>query len=220
MAQPALNEVLQFTAVALSSVFFAVDPLAAIPAFLVMGSDRPVRKQRQAARSAALTLFVILSLFAMAGTLIFKTFGITLPAFRIAGGILLFQLGMEMLQAKRSGTQEVAEEREEGMEKDDYGVIPMGMPMLAGPAAISAVMVLVAQSRVWWQVAIVYSVIAFTAAATFSLLAAGNRVQQYLGETGLRILVRMMGLVLAAMAVQFIINGVTDVVSSLRGRGL
>jgi multiple antibiotic resistance protein len=207
---PTWNQAIEFSLVALSSIFFTVDPLASIPAFLVMGSDGTEASRRRAARNAALTTFVVLSLFGMAGTIIFKFFGITLPAFRIAGGILLFQLAMEMLQAKRSGTQEVEEERLEGLEKDDFGVIPLGVPMLAGPAAISAVMVLMAQSRATWQLIPIYCAIAITAIACYLILGAAQHVRGYLGEAGPRILVRMMGLVLAAMAVQFILNGVSD----------
>lgn len=204
------KEIFELSAVALSSVFFSVDPIGAIPAFLVMSTDAGDAERRANARRAALTTFLVLTVFAMAGTLIFRFFGITLPAFRIAGGLLLFRLAMEMLQARRSGTQEVEEERMEGREKHDFGVIPLGVPMLGGPAAISAVMVLIAQSHQWWQAVPVYGAIVVTSVATYSILAAASRVRRYLGESGMRIMIRMMGLVLAAMAVQFIINGVSD----------
>lgn len=204
------REIFELSAIALSSVFFSVDAIGSIPAFLVMGAGANEPGRRRNAKLAALTTFFVLTAFAAAGTLIFRFFGITLPAFRIAGGLLLFQLAMEMLQAKRSGTQEVEAERIEGQSKDEFGVIPMGIPMLAGPAAISAVMVLIAQSRQWWQTIPVYGAIVVTAVSSYLILGAASRVQRYLGESGLRIMVRMMGLVLAAMAVQFIINGISD----------
>src|SRR5512136_536329 len=106
-----LKEILEFSLVALSSIFFIVDPLAAIPSFLVMTAGDNESKRRRMARQAAWTCFLVLSIFSLAGSLIFKVFGITLPAFKIAGGLVLFLVAMDMLQARRSGTQEVNEER-------------------------------------------------------------------------------------------------------------
>jgi multiple antibiotic resistance protein len=205
-----VKEILEFSLVALSSIFFIVDPLAAIPSFLVMTADDNDSKRRRMARQSAWTCFLVLSLFSLAGSLIFKLFSITLPAFKIAGGIILFLVAIDMLQARRSGTQEVTEERLEGAEKDEIGVTPMGIPMLAGPGAISTVMVLMGQSRNWWQVIPVFAAIAITALVSYFVLAAANRVRRFLGEIGIRIMMRLMGLVLTALAVQFVINGLTD----------
>ncbi len=205
-----LKEILEFSLVALSSIFFIVDPLAAIPSFLVMTAEDSEDKRRRMARQAAWTCFLVLSLFSLAGSLIFKLFGITLPAFKIAGGFVLFLVAVEMLQARRSGTQEVTEERLEGTEKEEVGVTPLGIPMLAGPGAISTVMVLMGQSRDWWQVIPVYLAIGITALASYYVLAGANRVRKLLGETGIRILMRLMGLVLTAIAVQFVLNGLAD----------
>ncbi|NLV32167.1 MAG: NAAT family transporter [Acidobacteria bacterium] len=205
-----LKPILQFSFVCLSSIFIIVDPLATIPAFLVMTADDSEEKRRRMARQAAWTCFLVLGLFSLAGTLIFRLFGITLPAFKIAGGLILFLVAVDMLQARRSGTQEVTEERLEGAAKDEVGVTPLGIPMLGGPGAITTVMVLIGQSSHWWQAAIVYAAIAVTAFASFLILAGANRVRRFLGETGIRILMRLMGLVLTAIAVQFMLNGLID----------
>jgi multiple antibiotic resistance protein len=201
---------LQFSFVTFSSIFFLVDPFAAIPAFLAMTVDETRCDRRRLARRAAITCFLVLIAFAFAGSLIFKIFGITLPAFRIAGGLILLLIGLEMLQAHRSHTQEVPAETQEGAEKDDIGVIPMGIPMLAGPGAISTVMVLMGQSITWWRAAVVLASIGVTAFVAYWILAAAERVRRALGETGIRILMRMMGLLLTAIAVQFVLNGLMD----------
>jgi multiple antibiotic resistance protein len=201
---------LQFSLVALSSIFFIVDPFAVVPSFLAMTAGDSAAKRRRMAKEAAWTLFGVLMAFAVAGSLIFKVFGITLPALKIAGGVLLFMVAIEMLEARRSPTQEVEEEREEGARKDEIGVSPLGVPMLAGPGAISTAMVLMGQSTRWWQAIPVFLAIAFTALASFYILAAADRVRGRLGETGIRVLMRLMGLVLAAIAVQFVINGFVD----------
>ncbi len=205
-----LKDILEFSLVALSSVFFIVDPVAAIPSFLVMTADDTESKRRRMARQAAWTCFIVLGLFSLAGSLIFKLFGITLPAFKIAGGLVLFLVAVDMLQARRSGTQEVTEERLEGAEKEEVGVTPLGVPMLAGPGAMSTVMVLTGQSRNWWQAIPVFAAIGITALASYYILAGANRVRRFLGETGIRILMRLMGLVLTAIAVQFVLNGLAD----------
>lgn len=151
-----------------------------------------------------------MSTFAFAGSLIFKVFGITLPAFKIAGGLLLLLVAVEMLEAKRSGTQESEAELQEGHQKDEIGVTPLGVPMLAGPGAISTAMVLMGQSRYWWQAVPVFLAIVVTAYASYLILASADRVRGRLGEVGIRVLMRLMGLVLTAIAVQFVINGLTD----------
>ncbi len=205
-----IREILEFSFVAFSSIFFIVDPVAAIPSFLVMTAQNGEAKRRRMARQAAWTCFLVLSTFSLAGSLIFKLFSITLPAFKIAGGIILFLVAIDMLQARRSQTQEVTEERLEGAEKEEIGVTPMGIPMLAGPGAISTVMVLMGQSRNWWQAIPVFAAITVTALVSYFVLAGANRVRRFFGEIGIRIMMRLMGLVLTALAVQFVLNALTD----------
>jgi multiple antibiotic resistance protein len=206
----AFQEFFPFLLVALSSVFFTVDPFGSIPAFLAMGSEGDRLRDRRIARHAAWTCFAVLTLFASAGSLTFKLFGFTLAAFKIAGGLILFQIATEMMRAHRSETREVAEERAEGSRKEDFGVIPLGVPMLAGPAAISTVIVLMGQSKLWWQTIPVFVAIMATSLSSFYILIGGAKIQGFLGESGVRILTRLMGLILAAVAIQFMLNGIGD----------
>jgi multiple antibiotic resistance protein len=216
-AEAALNEIssapiVRFSLLALSSIFFLVDPFATIPSFLAItdGAD-PARRKRMA-RKGALTCFIVLTSFAVAGQLIFRIFGITLPAFEIAGGLILLLIGLDMLQARRSGTQETHGDAEEAVAKEDAGIVPLGVPMLAGAGAISTVMVLVGQvPRFWcWEMAAILGSITFTSVVSYLVLGAAGRVREIMGETGIRILVRIMGLLLVALAMQLFINGMTD----------
>ena len=159
---------------------------------------------------ASLTALVVLSAFAIAGQYIFRMFGITLPAFEIAGGIILLLIGLDMLEAKRSPTQESTEETTEARAKEDAGIVPLGIPMLAGPGAITSVMVLVGQAQTRWQMAAILISILITAAICYLVLGNSDRVARVLGETGVRILVRIMGLLLVALAVQYFVNGLVD----------
>jgi multiple antibiotic resistance protein len=205
-----IKVVLEFALLAITSVFFLVDPFAVIPLFLAVTADSTPSERRGVARRSAFTCAIVLCSFALAGSLIFKIFGITLPAFKIAGGIILMGIGLDMLQAKQSGTKATAEEQQEGAEKQDASIIPLGMPMLAGPGAISTVMVLVGESHSVWQQAVIYATILLTSFLAFMILAGADGVRKYLGETGIRILMRLMGLLLVALAVQFVVNGLTD----------
>ncbi len=200
----------RFSLLALSSIFFLVDPFAAIPAFLAIteGSDR--QRHQRMARKGALTCFIVLTTFALAGKFIFRMFGITLPAFEIAGGVILLLIGIDMIEARRSPTQESSDETAEATAKDDAGIVPLGIPMLAGPGAISSVMVLVGQATKLWEMGVVLAAILVTATLSYLILSGANRVRGIMGETGIRILVRIMGLLLVALAVQFFVNGLTD----------
>jgi len=199
-----------FSVLALSSIFFLVDPFAALPTFLAVTADQDNKRRVRTARKASLTAFVILTSFAFAGTYIFRLFGISLPAFEIAGGLILLLIGLDMLQAKRSATQESPNETIAAQSKDDAGIVPMGIPMLAGPGAITTVMVLVGQAQTRWQMVAIIGAIAITAAICFVVLGSATRVASILGETGIRILVRIMGLLLVALAVQYFVNGFAD----------
>ncbi len=216
-ATTALNDlgqspIVRFSLLALSSVFFLVDPFAAIPSFLAITESADPARRKRMARKGALTAFIVLTTFAVAGQFIFKMFGITLPAFEIAGGLILMLIGLDMLQAKRSPTQETHGDTEEATAKEDAGIVPLGIPMLAGPGAISSVMVLVGQVPTFWgwQMGAILGSITITALVSYWVLAAASRVRQVMGETGIRILVRIMGLLLVALAMQYFVNGVTD----------
>lgn len=206
-----LTDLLQFSFVALTSVFFLVDPIAAIPSFLAMTADQDRLQRRHMAKRAAWTCLVVLTGFAAAGKLIFRLFGITLPAFKIAGGVILLLIGLDMLRARRSPTKETPGEAAEGAEREDVGIIPLGIPMLAGPGSISTVMVLTGGMPDWWYAISVFLAILAVSLTSYAILAGADRVRQYLGETGIRILTRLMGLMLTAIAVQFMLNGLGDV---------
>ena len=190
-----------------TSVLFIVDPFAVIPSFLAMTERDTPAMRRVLARRGAWTCAITLTLFALGGSLIFKLFGITIGAFKIAGGVLIGLNALDMVQARRSSQRETPAEKAEGTAKEDIGILPLGVPMLAGPGAISTVMVLALGSKNWETTATLYFSIALTAFISFLTLSAASMLERRLGQTGMRILTRLMGLVLCAIAVQFIIDG-------------
>jgi len=194
----------------LAAVFFIVDPFAATPAFLAMTTSCGNARRKQMARRASITCYILLTVFAVAGKYIFRIFGITIPAFKLAGSVLLALVALDMLQARRSRTKETPEEQTEACGTEDVGIIPMGIPMLAGPGALSTVMVLVSQGRSWLDALPVLVSIGLTSALAYIVLAGAGRVAAVLGDTGIRVLTRLMGLILLAIAFQFLVSALAD----------
>src|SRR3989454_5692075 len=182
-----------------TSVLFIVDPLTAVPTFLAMTARDPPEVRRQMAKRGAWTCAITLMSFALGGSLIFRLFGITIAAFKVAGGVLIGLNALDMVQARRSQQRETAVEKAEGIEKEDVGIMPLGVPMLAGPGAISTVMVLAGASKSVVTTIGVYVAIALTAFLTYITLAPGPRVGERTGQTGLRSLTRPMRVRLCAV---------------------
>ena len=194
----------------LAAVFFIVDPFAATPTFLAITAGYERSRRKQMARSAALTCLVLLTVFATIGKYVFRVFGISMPAFKLAGGLLLLLIALDMLQARRSRTRETPEEQSDALATEDVGIIPMGIPMLAGPGSLSTVMVLVGQSQSWRDAIPVLVSIALVSGVAYLVLASADRVEAVLGDIGIRVLTRVMGLMLTAIAFQFFVSALAD----------
>jgi len=207
-----MPELATFALVTFSAVFFVVDPFAVIPLFLaITRGDSPVKRRRTAFKAALVTIVTLL-VFAATGEFIFRLFGITVGAFKIAGGLLLFQVALDMMRAQPSRVRSSPEEEREGIAKEDVAIVPLAIPMLAGPGAIATVTVLMSQAaHVATHIAIVVAVIVVTGVLTFFILRGSAWLERALKQTGLNIVNRVMGLILAAVAVQFVVNGVHDV---------
>jgi len=201
-------KILQELFLIFTSVLFIVDPLTAVPTFLAMTARDSPEPRRLMARRGAWTCLITLTSFALGGSLIFRLFGITIAAFKVAGGVLIGLNALDMVQARRSQQKETPVEKAEGIQKEDVGIMPLGVPMLAGPGAISTVMVLAGASKSPVATIGVYAAIALTAFLCYVTLAAATRLERRLGQTGMRILTRLMGFVLCAIAVQFILDGI------------
>jgi multiple antibiotic resistance protein len=207
------EEDLKFAVVALSAMFFVVDPIANVPIFLtITASDAPAQRRRIALRAAFAT-WITLSIFALAGGLIFRAFGISLGAFKIAGGLMLLLMSVDMMRAQPSPTRTSPEEQGEASAtaRDDIAIFPMAVPMLAGPGAIATVMVLM--SRAAWhpvRTTAVFVAVTVTCLAAWLLMRSAANAERLLPKTLLRAFERIMGLLLAAVAVEFIAGGIRD----------
>jgi multiple antibiotic resistance protein len=196
--------------VALAGVFMVVDPIGVVPIFLGMTVNDTPAKMRDIALRACIVGGSLLLFFAIFGGVIFKIFGVSLSGFRVAGGIVLLITALDMLRARSSPTRTSPAEEEESLHKEDVAIVPLAMPLLGGPGAIAAVMVLMSRGSGAAGVASVVLAIVITFVVTYFLLRGATLVQRVLGKSGVAILERVMGLILAAIAVQFIAEGARD----------
>ena len=216
-----LRGILSFTLSTVTTLLLVVDAPAAVPLFLSMTESDSAEHRRRTAFRAALAAGLVLTSFGALGGIIFRVLGISLGAFRIAGGVLLFLLAVDMLRAQRSRQRTSPEEEAEGLDRPDVSIFPLAIPMLAGPGATSTVVVLVSRAERAWQYVVVFGAILLTGLVSYGVLRAAVGVERRLGRTGMNVLERVMGLILAATAVQFVVEGVSNVlptmVAGLRG---
>lgn len=194
-----------------------MNPLGAVPAFIAMSAGDSQSKRVSMAKRASFISFGVLVSCAAVGGFLFRFFGITLPAVKMAGGVLLFLIAMDMLNARQSRAKGTMEEAEEGVEKDDIAVFPLAIPLLSGPGAIVTVFILVDKAKTVPEHLALYVSLAFTSLACFLVLRQAGRVVRLMGQIGQNVFSRIMGLILAAIAVQFMIDGIKEALPGLLG---
>ncbi len=197
---------LDFALTALASILFVVDPVGAVPGYLAMTEGYDRAKRRRTAWRASLAAAGVMAVFAAAGKVIFRLLGLTMPAFQVAGGLILFLVALDMIRAQRP-TQERPDELSEGRAKEDVALTPLAIPMLAGPASLSTVATLMSQANGAAEATVVYLAIGVAAVATGVTLQLAAPLHRLLGRTGIHVLTRVFGLLLAAIAVQFVLDG-------------
>jgi multiple antibiotic resistance protein len=194
----------QYLLITMAGILVIINPLTTAFVFLALVPDADVDERRAIAKKATLTATGILVVFALMGGLIFHIFGITLHAFRIAGGIILFGIAMGML-GRRTEHKGIS-----GTERHDVSIIPLAIPFISGPGSIATVMMLVSEAPSIWHTAVVYLAIIITTVLTYFAMVNSRHLVRYIGETGRQVITRLFGLILAVLAVQFVINGIVD----------
>lgn len=214
-----MNGLLEIAVNSLLLLFVTIDPIGVAPVFGALASNFTAEACRRVARRAVLLSAVILVAFALVGDLLLAGLGVGLPAFRIAGGSLLFLLAIDMVFARHSGLRSTTRgELHEAEHRQDISVFPLAFPLLAGPGALTTVLLLSSGHRDQPLVlAVVMAALALVLVLTWIALVLSGRLLRLLGETGANVIGRLLGLLLAALAVQFIVDGVTAV---LRGAGV
>lgn len=205
----------EFIVLASGSLFFIIDPLGCVPAFLaITPTDTPEQRIRMARLACAVATGVLL-VFAVLGEWIFKFLGITQPAFQLAGSMVLLIVAVDMLRAKRSAVQETVAETNAAVHKADIAVAPLAVPMLSGPGAITTVILLHKKAANFGQQVALYLCIAAVMLACYVILRLSATGAKWLGPIALKIITRLMGLMLAAVAFQFMINALKELKGTL-----
>lgn len=199
-----------FLLVTFTSTLFVVDPLGVVPSYLVMTAADSAAKRRQMAFRAAVISTATLMAFASTGGAVLALFGVGLSAFRIAGGVILFLVAFDMLRAQRP-TQERPDEVQEGVAKEDIAVTPLAIPMLAGPAAMCTVTMLMNLAETPLRVCALYAVILAVGLISYAALRLAEPLHHLLGRTGIHVISRILGLVVLAIGVQLVLDGLADV---------
>jgi multiple antibiotic resistance protein len=190
------------------SLFALIDPIGIVPIFVFMTPSNSNQERASMAARACWVVFLILTFFALTGRTMFDFLGITIGAFRIAGGLILLRISLEMIEARVSQARHTWKEGEEARKKEDIAVLPLAVPLLAGPGSISGVIVLVSRSMDWVHFVLVLAAIAINALVAYLFLRHATRVVSLFKETGMGVFVRIMGLLLAAISVEFVLSGI------------
>jgi multiple antibiotic resistance protein len=192
-----------------------VDPFAGIPIFLGTTVGYTQAERRRVTQIVAITVFCVLGTAALIGQQVLRFFGISIPSFLIAGGILLLLMAIAMLQARESGIRQTPDEAAEAAERDAVAVVPLAIPLLAGPGAISTMIIATHQSPSVSYHLLLLIPAAVVALAVWSTFAAATRISQALGTTGMNIITRVMGLIIAAIGVEYIYRGLIELFPKL-----
>ena len=205
----------QFFILCLTTLFTLINPIGIAPLLMVMTERFSKDEKVKIARKGSATALITLLLFAILGSLIFSFFGITLEAFQIMGGILFFRNGLRMLDAKVGRSRTTPAEQEESQESDDIAISPIGIPLIAGPGAITATMLLSSQTPQIYSYLTLGLSILIVLTFVYVILRNGDVLMRVLGTSIMRIIQRLMGLILLVIAVQFVINGTISVIKPL-----
>ena len=204
-----LHEWIGFVLQVFLSFFAIMNPIGNTPIFLSLVGDLPHKTRLEIARTAVLSAFIIVVIFILGGNLIFRAFGITLPAFRIAGGILLFLIAYHLVRAKRSHQHHPTEEEEFGS-AEEVAVTPLGTPILAGPGTITTALSLVGRKTEFDKIFIVIAIFGIVCFFTYLCFIYGESLVKRLKPSTIGIMTRLMGLILSVVAIQMILEGLSE----------
>ncbi len=208
-----MNETFAFALLAFTSYFSIVNPLSTMPIFMTMTKELNPNAQRITARKAVIAAFITMLAFAFSGQLLFAFFGISANAFRIVGGIIFFQMGSDMLQA-RLGRVKIKEDEVKSY-VSDISITPLAIPLICGPGAITNSIVLMEDADTMAKKGALIGMMFLVLLITYFVLAASAVLSKMLGETGNKVMLRLMGLIVMVIAVEFFLSGLRPILADL-----
>ena len=209
------EDIYTFSILVFTSFFTLINPLSSMPVFMSMTTNLSKSRRRQTAKKATLVAFFTLVLFAFSGKILFNFFGISVNSFRIVGGVIFFAMGWDMLQARLANIKHTDDEKKIDAYVDDISITPLAIPMICGPGAITNAIVLMEDSQTVLQQAVLIGIIAFVLILTFLIYVGGSRIISFLGETGNKVMMRLMGLIVMVIAVEFFFSGLKPIIADI-----
>ncbi len=200
------------------TLFVVIDPIGLAPIFVTLAGDRSPKEQVKIARRAILVAGEILLVFAVTGSVLLRYLNISIEAFQVAAGVLLFKIAVDMVFAQRERETE-AEEKEARL-REDISVFPLAIPLIAGPGTLASILILVNEASAYsLGLVIVLAIAGIVLAIAYTLLCLSRRLAQLLGQTGINVITRVFGVLLSALAVQYIANGIVTILKPLFNSG-
>ncbi|KVV43398.1 hypothetical protein WT27_10060 [Burkholderia territorii] len=198
------------------SLLALINPIGAVPFFLSLTAQQSDTERRRTIRIASVSVFCVMTVTALLGQQIIDFFGISVGSLEVGGGIIMLLMAINMLNAQIGNTRSTPEERDEAELKDNIAVVPLAIPLLTGPGSISTVIIYAANSRHWYERAGLVAIGAVLALLCFFAMRLAEPIANWIGRTGINIATRLMGLMLSALAVEFIVNGLRALLPALR----
>ena len=204
-----MDTLLPFALLCLTSFFTLTNPLSIMPIFLTMADGFSDMERKAIVKRATIVSFITLVMFAVSGQLLFKFFGISTNGFRVVGGVIFFAIGWDMLQARI--TKVKLKEDEIKTYAKDISITPLAIPMICGPGSITNAIVLMEEADTFWMQVVLIASIAIVYLLTFIILRAATRINKIIGETGNNVMMRLMGLILMVIAIEFFVSGIKPI---------
>jgi multiple antibiotic resistance protein len=208
-----MNELTTYGLLCLTSFFTLINPIGTMPIFMTMTSELDVAHRNHTAKKASLVAFATILLFAFSGQLLFKFFGISVNSFKIVGGVIFFIMGMDMLQARLSRVK--IKDSEIKSYVNDISITPLAIPMICGPGAITNAIVLMEKATTPEMKIILIASITVVVFLTYIILLSSSRIIKMLGDTGNNVLMRLMGLIVMVIAVEFFFSGLKPIMAEM-----
>lgn len=210
-----MTELYTFALIIFTSFFTLINPLGTMPIFMSMTSTLSDKRRKQTAKKATIVAFATILAFAFSGQLLFDFFGISVNSFRIVGGVIFFAMGWDMLQARLGKIKHTDDESKLDAYVDDISITPLAIPMICGPGAITNAIILMEDAQNISQKAVLIVMITLVLLLTYLILIGASKITNRLGETGNKVMMRLMGLIVMVIAVEFFFSGLKPIILDL-----
>jgi len=210
-----MTDLYTFAILVFTAFFTIINPLGTMPIFMTMTSTLSKQRRKQTAKKATIIAFFTIIAFAFSGQILFNFFGISVNSFRIVGGLIFFMMGWDMLQARLGSFKHTKDEEKIDAYVDDISITPLAIPMICGPGAITNAIILMEDAQNIQQKTVLIGIIALVLLLTYLILVGGSKITEKIGATGNKVMMRLMGLIVMVIAVEFFFSGLKPIIQGI-----